>query len=437
MSNKKEIWSGIRRTLRSKLTDEEFNTWFSKATLEDFYFDLAIIGVPNKFIANWLEDKYLPDIKNAFRSNLNQSPDIRFTYADKADPLEFKKPLSETPRKVTFYSANLNPSMTFKRFVTGECSRFAYTSAVEVADRPADYYNPLYIYSAGGLGKTHLLHAIGNSIKDREPTRRVRYLSSDSFTSDFTYSIKNEKIQELRDKYRNLDILLFDDIHLLANRKRTQEEFLFVFNTLYNERKQIVISGDNPPNKLRDINTRLTSRLGWGLITEIKSPDNKTKVKIIKARSKEDNMTIPDDVLFYFANSVQDIKALVNNMVRFETYASLNDGDINICLAKTLIRDDQKTEIGIENIKMTVAGFFNLSLSDLVSNKKKRAYSYPRQLAMYLARKYTQLSYQHIGAAFGNKNHSTVIHAIKRIAEKKKDQKEIRDHLTQIENILS
>jgi len=437
MSNKSKIWNQICTDLQSKLSDEEFKTWFSQTLLKEFDFDLALIDVPNKFVADWLEDKYLPAIKKAFKVKLNQSPEIRFTYNNKRKGSKLQKFPSVQKNSDSYYSLNLNPSMTFKRFIAGDCNRFAFSSAKEVAERPASVYNPLYIFGGSGLGKTHILHAIGNAVINKNPACRVRYVSSDSFTSDFTYSIKSEKVYDFRARYSDLDILLFDDIHLLVGRKRTQDEFLFIFNTLHDKRKQLIITGNKPPNKLRNIKSQLTSRLGWGLLTEIHHPDNKTKVEIIKSRAKEDHLNIPDDVLFFFANSVRDCKGLVNNMVRLETYTSLNNGLLNISIAKSLIKDVHQAEIGIEDIKTTVAGFFNLSVTDLISNKKKRTYSYPRQLAMYLARKYTHLSYQQIGHAFGHKNHSTVIYAIRRIVKNKDNAENIRDHLGQIENILS
>jgi len=437
MLNKIDIWNRICEGLQSTLPDDEFKTWFSKVSLKEFDFDVALILTPNKFVADWLEDRYLPEIKKAFKSHLNQSPHIRFIYDTQGNVTRLPRTRPAQKKLPASYSHNLNPSMTFKRFITGECNRFAYSSALEVAGQPADIYNPLYIFSESGLGKTHLLHAIGNFIINKNPSCRIRYQSVDSFTSDFTYSIRNEKPQEFRAKYSELEVFLFDDINLLANRKRTQEEFLFIFNTLHDKNKQLIISGNKPPHKLRNINSQLASRLGWGLLTEIQPPDTETKVNIIKSRAEEDHISIPDDVLFFFANSVMDIKGLVNNMVRFETYASLNGGLINISAAKSLIRDAHNVKIGIEDIKTTVAGFFNLSIRDLISNKKKRAYSYPRQLAMYLSRKYTHLSYQHIGDAFGHKNHSTVLYAIRRVTENKVKIKKIRDHLTQIENLLS
>jgi chromosomal replication initiator protein len=264
----------------------------------------------------------------------------------------------------------------------------------------------------------------------------VRYLSSNTFTSDFTYSIKNKNLQAFRERYCGLDLLLLDDVQLLGNRKRTQEEFLFIFNALYGAKKQMVISGDRPPNQLMKMNARLKSRLGWGLISEIEVPDQDTKIQIIREKAKQDGVSIPDDVIFFLAKSNRDIKGLIKNIVRIETYASLNRGDINISRVKSLIKDDRRKEAGMDDVKSITAGYFNISLSQLISDKKQRIYSYPRQIAMYLCRKYTHTSFKQIGDAFGNKDHSTVIYAVNRIEKYRHRKKEIREDLNKLEDLL-
>ena len=269
-----------------------------------------------------------------------------------------------------------------------------------------------------------------------DPASTVCYLSSNRFTSDFTRSIKSDKLHEFRTKYCNLDMLLFDDVQLLANRKRTQEEFLFIFNSLYGSKKQLVITGDRPPNEFEGMNPQLRSRLGCGLIAEIKPPDHQTKVNIIKKNSEESQIDIPDDVVFFLAKSNHDIKRLIKSIVRLEAYASLNRVNTNISTVKSIIDGQEKIDMTIEDIKNVTAGYFNISVADLVSNKKKRIYSYPRQLAMYLARKYTDLSFKEIGDGFGHKDHSTVIYAVRRIERYKDRHREIRDDLKSVENLL-
>jgi chromosomal replication initiator protein len=435
MPKKKDIWSQVSKRLQSKLPKSQFSTWFSRANLEKLDSDVAVISVPNKFVANWIADNYLPEIKKSFKSVSNQSPSIHFSYSHDSPIGAFRDSgFGESPRPLLRH--RLNPSMTFEHIVVGNHNRFASTSALEVAEKAASPYNPLYIYSSAGLGKTHLLHAIGNHWLKRDPYAKIRYLSSDTFSSDFVYAIKNDKVDEFRTEYCSLDLLLFDDVHLLANREKTQEQFLFVFDSLYATDKQVVITGNNPPPKLKNLNPHLKSRLGSGLFAVIDLPDQATKIDIIIKRAEEDNIPIPEDVVFFLANSSRDVKTLVKNVIKLETYSSLNTGDINISLVKAFMRDKDKSKIDLEDIKTTTAAYFNISLIDLASQKKKRAYSYPRQLAMFLARKHTSLSFKDIGGHFGHKDHSTVVHAVKRIEGSKERNKKILDDISKIENLL-
>jgi chromosomal replication initiator protein len=432
MSNKKDIWQQVFRSLEFKMSKGEFKTWFSRTSLRRFDPEVVVLGVPNKFVANWLNDNYLIDIKKSFKKIAKISPSVHFVYdhgATEREPRELEKSASYLKRR-------LNASMTFDNFITGECNRFAWSTAQEVAEKRTEEYNLLYLYCVNGLGKTHLLHAIGNHRLKKNPRCRLRYLSSDAFSSDFTYSIKSGRLDDFRLELSNLDLLLFDDIHHLANREKTQEEFLSIFNTLYSEKKQIVITGDSAPNKLRNINPELKSRLGWGLLADILDPDQNLKISIIQKKAAEDNLNLAEDVVFFLSNSSSDIKNLLKNMIRVETFASLNDGPVSISMVKAQMRDKNRSEINLEDIMTTTAGYFNISMSDLLSSKKNRIYSYPRQLAMYLARKYTDLSFKEIGNSFSHKDHSTVIHALRKIEKEKDEKKEVQKDLTKIESLL-
>jgi len=327
--------------------------------------------------------------------------------------------------------------MTFKGFIVGDSNRFASLSALEVAENPADQYNPLYIFSKPGLGKTHLLNAIGHHVLSNNPHCNVRYITSNRFTSDFTYSIKTNTFDDFKQAYSDIDILLFDDVHLLTQRRKTQEKFLILFNSLYRKKKQVVVTGDRPPNQITKADPRLISRLGSGLISEITAPDQRIKIKIIKKKGREDNIDIPDDVIFYLSTLNNDIKSLIRNVTRIKAYASLNKRDINISMAKSFIKDYRMRLIEIDDVKSVTAGYFDIPLSELISNKKQRIYSYPRQLAMYLGRKYTDLSLKKIGEAFGKKDHSTVLYAVKRINKYKDMKQEITHDLKKIESLLS
>jgi chromosomal replication initiator protein len=233
-----------------------------------------------------------------------------------------------------------------------------------------------------------------------------------------------------------LDLLLFDDIHHLANREKTQEEFLFIFNALYGQKRQLVITGDASPNKLRNINQEVKSRLGWGLLAEIDNPDQTLKISIIQKRALEDSLSLPEDVVFFLSNSSSDINSLLKNMVRVQTFASISEEPVTISTVRTLMRDRARSEITLEDIMNTTAGYFHISMSDLLSNKKKRIYSYPRQLAMYLARRYTDLSFKEIGYSFNHKDHSTVIHALRKIEKEMDGDKNVQKDLSKIESLL-
>jgi chromosomal replication initiator protein len=432
MSNKKDIWADVSRNLEFKMTKAEFKTWFSRVSLRRYDPELVVLGVPNKFVANWLNDNYLIDIKKSFKKIAKISPSIHFSYDHGATERE----LRQVEKSESFLKRRLDTSMTFDNFVTGECNRFAWSTAREVAEKTTKEYNLLYLYCMNGLGKTHLLHAIGNHRLKKNPRCRLRYLSSDVFSSDFTYSIKSDRLDDFRMELSNLDLLLFDDMHHLANREKTQEDFLSIFNTLYGQKKQIVITGDSAPDKLRNINPELKSRLGWGLLADIHDPDQNLKISIIQKKAAEDNLTLPEDVVFFLSNSSSDIKTLLKNMIRVETFASLNDGPVNISRVTALMRDRSTSEINLEDIMTTTAGYFNISMTDLLSNKKNRMYSYPRQLSMYLARKYTDLSFKDIGSSFSHKDHSTVIYALRKIEKEKDENKEVQKDLTKIESLL-
>jgi len=432
MTHKKDIWADVSRNLEFKMTKAEFKTWFSRVSLRRFDPEVVVLGVPNKFVANWLNDNYLIDIKKSFKKIAKISPSIQFSYDHGATERE----LRQVEKSESYLKRRLNTSMTFDNFITGDCNRFAWSTAREVAEKRTEEYNLLYLYCMNGLGKTHLLHAIGNHRLKKNPRCRLRYLSSDAFSSDFTYSIKTDRLDDFRMELSNLDLLLFDDIHHLANREKTQEDFLSIFNTLYSQKKQIVITGDSAPNKLRNINPELKSRLGWGLLADIHDPDQNLKISIIQKKAVEDNLTLPEDVVFYLSTSSSDIKNLLKNMIRVETFASLSDGPVSISTVTALMRDRSTSEINLEDIMTTTAGYFNITMSDLLSNKKNRMYSYPRQLSMYLARKYTNLSFKDIGGSFSHKDHSTVIYSLRKIEKEKEENKEVQKDLSKIESLL-
>jgi len=434
MATETGTWNLITESLKSRISSSDIKTWFSQTNLNRLDNNLAVIEVPNKFVANWLRDNYLDEIKNSFKTVLKETPEILFQYNQK----DASQLTQKDNKNGGEFKNNLNRLMSFDNFIVGEYNRFAFSSAVEVSNGNGSYYNPLYIFSKSGHGKTHLLNAIGNHFFNKEPSLKIKYVYSKNFISDFNHSLVSKNFEEFRKKYHELDVLLFDDIDYLIINK-IQEEFLSIFNKLYDEKKQIVITGENPPNKLSNFNIQLTSRLGWGLLTEIKEIDQKNKYDIIKTKLKEKSINIPNDIIFYLIKSTNNIKILLKNIIRIETYISLNSGEINISLVKSLIKDENTLDLDIKvkDIQLLISGYFNISISDLLSNKKTSKYSYPRHLAMYLCRKYTELSFKDIGYQFGDRDHSTIIYAIKKIEILKIKKIEIMNDLHNIENLLT
>lgn len=435
MTTKTGIWNQIVDNLESRLSRSEIKTWFSRTNCDRLDNNLAIIEVPNKFIARWLHENYLNEINNSFKEIFKETPDIHFVYNRKNTNFPSYKS-QEKVKRDRFFKNNLNKSMNFDNYITGEFNKFAIKSAIEVSKRPGNSYNPFYIFSKFSTGKTHLLNAIGNHILEKDQSLKVGYVYSKNFISEFNNSLRYNNFNNFKKKYNNLDILLFDDIQHIANNNKLQEEFISLFNYFHGEEKQVVITGDRPPSRLKNMNSQLKSRLGWGLITEIKEVDYKIKNKIIKNKLKNKNVEIPNDILLILLKSNKDIKSLIKNIIKLETYISLNN-NINISLLKSLIKDKENTRIEVKDIQSIISKYFNISINDLISDKKKLIYSYPRHIAMYISRKYTDLTFKEIGYLFGNRDHSTVLYAIRKIEKLKSRKKNIKNDINNIVNLLT
>jgi chromosomal replication initiator protein len=435
ISKKNQIWDRVRKHLQSQIPDSDFRRWFSQTSLREFHPQVATLAVPNKFFANWISEKYLTLLTESFSAVLNESPRVKFYYERPLSAVVYGAGTSQ--EKLDSYPAqDLNPQMTFGEYITGQSNRFACTSALQVANSPSDYYNPLYIYCGLGLGKTHLLHAIGNYLISKDISISLKYIPSHRFSSDFTHASKSGALEEFRRAHSNLDFLLLDDVQFLVNRKAAQDEFLSIFNQLYSGKTQMVLTGNAPPNELKNMSQELQSRLGCGLVAEIQPPNHDTKIHIIRQKAKQIHLNLTDDVIFFLANSTNNIKPLLRNLTRLEAYASLNDGRINISIVKSIVCDREDMEIDITDIKSAVCRYFDIYSSDLVSNKKKKVYSYPRQMAMYLSRKYTDLSFKEIAEVFGRKEHSTIIYGVKRIENQKGLNRRILKDIEMIEKLL-
>jgi chromosomal replication initiator protein len=325
-------------------------------------------------------------------------------------------------------SSTLNPKYTFNSFVIGNSNRFAHAASLAVAEAPAKAYNPLFIYGGVGLGKTHLMHAIGHYILQNNPKSKVVYVSSEKFTNELINSIKDDKNVDFRNKYRNVDVLLIDDIQFIAGKERTQEEFFHTFNALYEADKQIILSSDRPPKEIPTLEDRLRSRFEWGLIADIQAPDFETRIAILKKKADVENLNIPNEVMVYIATKIKsNIRELEGALIRIVAYSSLTNKEISVDLAaealKDIISNEQNKQVTIDLIQDIVANYFNLKVDELKSSRRTRNIAFPRQIAMYLSRKLTDMSLPKIGEEFGGRDHTTVIHAYEKISTNlKKDE---------------
>ncbi len=409
-----------------------------------------LLAAPNGFAKDVLESRLKNALNDALSAKLGERINIAVTIDETLDvpTQEISEPEVETPRAGTGRqesgakpqeSTQLNPRYIFETFVIGASNRFAHAAAVAVAEAPAKAYNPLFIYGESGLGKTHLLHAIGAYAKELYSGLRVRYVSSEEFTNDFINSIRDDKSSVFQRRYRDLDILLVDDIQFLENKERTQEEFFHTFNTLYNANKQIVISSDRPPKQLTTLEDRLRSRFEWGLITDIQPPELETRIAILRKKAVQDKLSAPDDVLEFIASKIStNIRELEGALIRVTAFASLNRQPVDMGLAeivlKDLIPDESSPEITANTIMAQTAAYFSLTLDDLCGTSRSRVLVNARQIAMYLCREMTELSLPKIGQTFGGRDHTTVMHADRKVRHLMAERRSIFNQVSELTN---
>ena len=411
-----------------------------------------LLNTPNQFAKDFLELRVKSALNEILTNQLGQKINIAVTVDENLEVDEPRddildettpelQPKSGTGRdlgsKLPQEQSQLNPRYVFETFVIGASNRFAHAAAVAVAEAPAKAYNPLFIYGESGLGKTHLLHAIGAYAKELYGSVRVRYVSSEEFTNDFINSIRDDKASVFQRRYRDLDVLLVDDIQFLENKERTQEEFFHTFNTLYNANKQIVISSDRPPKQLTTLEDRLRSRFEWGLITDIQPPELETRIAILRKKAAQDKLNAPDDVLEYIASKISsNIRELEGALIRVTAFASLNRQPVDMGLAeivlKDLIPDQAGPEITSSTIMAQTASYFSLTLEDLCGTSRSRVLVNARQIAMYLCRELTELSLPKIGQTFGGRDHTTVMHADCKIRQLMAERRSIYNQVTEL-----
>jgi chromosomal replication initiator protein len=420
-------WQRVLGKIERKVSAHSFSTWFKPTRFLSEDAASVNVRVPNTWFAEWLRTNYMPLIQEALRSLERPGLSVQFL---PETPKQVRKPSRRDSMHSGPPSAGgpwLNPRYTFDTFVVSLCNQFAHAAARAVAEQPKSTYNPLFIYGGVGLGKTHLMQAIGNRMLDGG-SARMCYVSSEQFMNELINAIRFEKTLEFKQTYRNVDLLLIDDIQFLAGKERTQEEFFHTFNALYDSQKQIVITSDCPPREIPTLEERLRSRFEWGLITDIQPPDLETKVAILTKKAEAEGATLPDDVaLFIASRSKSNIRELEGALIRVIAYASMSGRDISIDLAHETLKDlmDRSVPaVTVDSIQRMVADSYNLKVSDLKSKNNSQRVAFPRHVAMYLSKQMTRSTLPEIGRRFGGKHHSTVIHAIHKIEEKRGKENE-------------
>ncbi|MBL0385020.1 chromosomal replication initiator protein DnaA [Tumebacillus sp. ITR2] len=425
-----DLWQKTLATLETKLSKPSFETWFKATKPVSFESNTLIVSVPNDFARDWLESRYSHIIKDTLAALTMSEVAVKFVIPQVFDESLYENSPKPVPPNATqngtpgeeFVPSALNPKYTFDTFVIGAGNRFAHAASLAVAEAPAKAYNPLFIYGGVGLGKTHLMHAIGHYVLDSNPAAKVVYISSEKFTNEFINAIRDNRPIDFRNKYRNVDVLLIDDIQFLAGKEQTQEEFFHTFNALHEENKQIIISSDRPPKEIPTLEDRLRSRFEWGLITDIQPPDYETRIAILRKKAKAEALDIPNDVISHIANKIDtNIRELEGALIRVVAYSSLINRDLSAELAaealKDIIPSNKPKQITIHDIQKAVGEHFDMKLEDFKAKKRTKAIAFPRQIAMYLARELTDFSLPKIGDEFGGRDHTTVIHAHEKIAK--------------------
>ncbi|WP_164215676.1 chromosomal replication initiator protein DnaA [Virgibacillus sp. YIM 98842] len=443
MENINDLWVATLEKIEEKISKPSFETWLQYTKAEGLDGNTLIISAPNEFARDWLENQYTQFISEILLDITGTELHTKFIVPDSSVEKENNQS-QQQPDPNKGNEANktmLNEKYTFDSFVIGAGNRFAHAASLAVAEAPARAYNPLFIYGGVGLGKTHLMQAIGHYVQEHDPNAKVVYLSSEKFTNEFINAIMDNKTTSFRNKYRNVDVLLIDDIQFIAGKESTQEEFFHTFNTLHEESKQIIISSDRPPKEIPTLEDRLRSRFEWGLITDITPPDLETRIAILSKKAKAEGLDIPNEVMLYIANQIDtNIRELEGALIRVVAYSSLVNQDIDASLAadalKDIIPSSKPRVITIQLIQETVGEKYNVSLEEMLAKKRTKAIAFPRQIAMYLSRELTDSSLPKIGEEFGGRDHTTVIHAHDKVTKMMEKDTELTKELEELKEKL-
>jgi len=430
------LWERLLAALDGRLPPKALDTWIRPGRLLAHSDHRLEIGVPNKFVRGYILEHYLDALQAAAVACVGPRVHVAITVDRGAAPTSSPAPPSvQAPPP-----AELDSRYTFGTFVVGSSNQFAQAACLAIAEQPSHAYNPLFIYGGVGLGKTHLLHAIGQQVHYAHPQLRIAYLSTEKFTNELIGAIRYDKTQDFRHRYRTIDLLLIDDIQFISGKERTQEELFHTFNDLYESRRQIVLSSDRSPKEIPEIEERLRSRFEWGLIADIQPPDFETRVAILKKKAELDHLPLPDDLAFFIANKVKsNIRELEGSLIRIRAFCSLTGRELSLDLAQEVLANLWGTEerlITIDEIQRRVSEVFGVKPQDLRAKTRTKAVVFPRQIAMYLARQLTSDSFNDIGRGFGGKDHTTVLHAVNKIEGLLQDDPKFRKTLDHIINTI-
>jgi len=445
------LWETVKCDLKGLFPDDVFQMWFEPLRCLETTEDSVTLAVPNDFAAIWIHDNYLDLITQRMRMTAGRMVQVNLRKADnhsatsQARATVVAKPAPKRTLRYDERSAtagSLNPRNTFENFVVGPNNQLAHAASLAVSQSPAQAYNPLFIHGATGLGKTHLMHAIGHSILQRNPDAKIAYLSTEKFTNEYIHAIQENALTKFRQRYRNVDVLLIDDIQFLSGKERIQEEFFHTFNDLFESQKQIVLSSDRPVTEIATLEARLVSRFQWGLSADIQSPDFETRVAILRTKANTLKIELPVAVIEFMAQHIsKNIRRLEGALIKISSYAALTGKPLDLATAESLLKDvlmeEAQDRLNIEGIQKRVADHYQIRHSDMTSKRRPNAIAFPRQIAMYLCRQLTRHSLQEIGEAFGGRDHGTVIHAVKTVENMMEQDDSVRGSVDFLKTQLS
>jgi len=448
-----QIWTSTREQLQAILSPELYNLWFAPLRVVGMEKEWITVAVGDEFSEVWIRNNYLDIVQEVLFRVSGQPLKMKFQVppdqpggvmsahkaGDSEKPVHSKPVMKDTTNEMMTASGDLvlNPKYTFDTFVVGNNNHFAHAAAVAVAQSPGKSYNPLFVYGGVGLGKTHLLHAIGQHVVNHKKGARVAYLSSEKFTNEYIDAIQNNQLMRFRKKYRQTDLLLIDDIHFLAGKERIQEEFFHTLNALHENRKQIVMTSDRPVGEIQNLEQRLVSRFEWGLVTDLQAPDVETRVAILRKKAAGVNPPIPEEIILFIANRIRaNVRRLEGALTRVASYGTLTGKPLTVGMVEDLLREvfqeEGRSTLSIEAIQKKVAEYYDIRLADMTSKRRPENIAFPRQIAMYLSRELTASSLNVIGEAFGGRDHGTVLHACRLV----KDRMDVDTNIRQVVSYL-